>query len=112
MRFAIIAVLIAVILGSALPATAKIKPAYWTGNVVHVSVDNIKVEDDTGHTLSFIILPKFKNVFSANGKTTYQQASIHNGMRVKVVYDQKVLGTRHADKIFILDPHGYPLKRL
>ena len=57
-------------------------------------------------------MPKFKNVFSANGKTTYQQASIHNGMRVKVVYDQKVLGTRHADKIYILDPHGYPLKRL
>ena len=94
------------------PVPAQAKAGIWVGVVTHVSTENIKVKDDTGKELSFLILPKFKNLFSSNGKTTYQQASLHNGMRVKVVYDQKILGARHADKIFILDAAGYPLKRL
>ncbi len=94
------------------PAPAQAKVGYWVGTVTHVSTANIKVKDDSGKELSFLILPKFKNLFSVDGKTTYQQASLHNGMRVKVVYDQAVLGARHADKIFILNAEGYPLKRL
>lgn len=114
MRSLIIIAAVAAVLscGFFAPAPAQAKAAFWVGRVSHVSINNVKVVDATGKELSFIILPKFKNLFSEDGKTTYQQASLHNGMRVKVVYDQKVLGARHADKIYILDPHGYPLKRL
>jgi hypothetical protein len=74
------------------------------GIVEHVSADNIKVEDPkTKQTLSFVLLPKFDQVFSANGKTTYQMADIKAGNYVAVVYDQKALGVRHADKIYKLN---------
>ena len=84
---------------------------YWTGYVVHVSTANIKVEDKPKRqTLSFLILPKFKQVFSDDGKTTYQMAQIKPGMIVKVVYDQDALGARHADRIYILNANGATLK--
>lgn len=74
------------------------------GLVVHVSTNNIKVEDPrTKQILSFEILPKFDQVFSGDGKTTYQMKDVHEGHYVGVVYDQKALGIRHADKIFILN---------
>jgi hypothetical protein len=74
------------------------------GLVVHVSTSNVKVEDPrTKHTLSFEILPKFDQIFSGDGKTTYQMKDIHEGHYVGIVYDQKALGIRHADKIFILN---------
>ena len=77
--------------------------AEFSGITRHVSTSNIKVYDPKSHqTLSFEILPKFKNVFSENGKTTYQMSAIHAGQYVKVVYDQHFLGMRHADKIYIL----------
>lgn len=76
----------------------------WYGEVVHVSMDNVKVNDPRIHqTLSFIVTPKFDQIFSANGKETYQMKDLKNGQYVRVVYDQKALGMRHADKIFILD---------
>jgi hypothetical protein len=84
------------------PQSAEAKNKIWTGRVVHVSTTNIKVYNPTGHqTLSFLLLPKFKNVFSSDGKTTYQMAKIRNGMYVKVWYDQGLLGARHADKIYV-----------
>ena len=74
------------------------------GDVVHTSVENIKVYDPKAHlTLSFVLTPKFDQIFSANGKTTYQMKDIKTGQYVRVVYDQKALGIRHADKIYILN---------
>jgi len=74
------------------------------GITVHVSANNIKVEDPkTKQTLSFVIVPKFDQVFSANGKTTYQMSAVKAGQYVGIIYDQKALGARHADKIYLLN---------
>jgi hypothetical protein len=73
------------------------------GIVVHVSTNNIKVQNPkTKQTLSFVILPKFDQVFSADGKTTYQMRAIKPGRYVGIIYDQRALGARHADKIYLL----------
>lgn len=88
------------------PAKAGI-PHYWAGYVVHVSTTNIKVENKARtETLSFALVPHFKQVFSADGKTTYQMADIKPGMPVRIVYDQHLLGMRHADKIYVLNQVG------
>lgn len=93
------------------PQPASADTNYWTGYVVHVSTENIKVENkEKTQTLSFLVVPKFKQVFSDDGKTTYQMAQVKPGMIIRVVYDQDLLGARHADKIFILDPNGQVLK--
>ena len=74
------------------------------GITVHVSSNNIKVEDPkTKQTLSFELLPKFDQVFSADGKTTYQMKNVKAGQYVGIIYDQKALGVRHADKIYLLN---------
>ncbi|HZV77546.1 MAG TPA: hypothetical protein VFF63_07315 [Candidatus Babeliales bacterium] len=74
------------------------------GITVHVSTSNIKVEDPkTKQTLSFELVPKFDQVFSADGKTTYQMSKVKAGQYVGIIYDQKALGARHADKIYLLD---------
>ncbi|MFN2448532.1 MAG: hypothetical protein ABR508_01890 [Candidatus Baltobacteraceae bacterium] len=74
------------------------------GDVVHVSVNSVKVFDPKAKlTLGFVLTPKFDQVFSGNGKTTYQMKYLKAGQYVRVVYDQKVLGIRHADKIYILN---------
>lgn len=89
------------------PVPAAAVDKIWVGYVVHVSVDNIKVvNSEETQTLSFLILPKFKSVFSADGKTTYQMAQIKRNMLVKVYYDQNLLGQRHADKIYVLTAIG------
>lgn len=88
------------------PASAE-KNAYFYGNVVHVSSENLKVHDpQNGQTMSFLILPKFKNIWSDDGKTTYQMSFLHPGTPVKVIYDQSALGARHADKIIVLKNLG------
>ncbi len=74
------------------------------GITVHVSTNNIKVQNPkTKETLSFLILPKFDQVFSADGKTTYQMSKVKAGQYVGIIYDQSALGARHADKIYLLD---------
>jgi hypothetical protein len=74
------------------------------GIVVHVSTSNIKVENTkTKQTLSFAIVPKFDQVFSSNGKTTMQMSAVKAGQYVGIIYDQKALGVRHADKIYLLN---------
>ena len=74
------------------------------GITVHVSTQNIKVQNPkTKETLSFMIVPKFDQVFSADGKTTYQMSKVKAGQYVGIIYDQKGLGVRHADKIYLLD---------
>ena len=70
----------------------------------HIAINSIKVYDPKSkQTLSFEILPKFDQVFSADGKTTYQMKSIKPGQYVGIIYDQKAFGVRHADKIYLLN---------
>ena len=86
-----------------LTAQAGGRSADFSGIVDHVSSNNIKVTDPRSHrTLSFMIVPKFDRVFSSDGKTTYQMRAIKAGQYVKVYYDQKMLGMRHADRILLL----------
>ncbi len=96
--------LLALMLVIATPHTAlALKPGIWTGRVEHVSTQNIKVYNPTAkQSLSFLLVPKFSSVFSDDGKTTIQMSTIKPGMWVKVYYDQKALGARHADKIVMM----------
>ncbi len=76
----------------------------WTGRVVHVSTTNLKVHNNEGaQTLGFLLIPKFKQIFSDDGKTTYQMAMLKPGTWVTVYYDQDLMGARHADKIIVLN---------
>jgi len=97
------------------PAPAQAVPvgASWVdGTLVHVPSANIKVKDDkTGKELSFLLVPHFDQVFSADGKTTYQMKALHSGQLVKVFYDQKLLGARHADRILVLNRIQKPVKQ-
>jgi hypothetical protein len=96
------------------PAAAMASPRVGTqvfeGNVVHVSSNNIKVAN-AGQALSFLLVPHFDRVFSDDGKTTVQMAMLRPGRHVKVYYDQKALGIRHADRILLLNRHGYPVRQ-
>lgn len=84
-------------------AQGKVGTATFSGIVDHVSENNIKVTDPkTKQSLSFLIVPKFDQIFSSDGKTTYQMKAIKPGQYVKVYYDQKMLGQRHADRILLL----------
>ena len=77
----------ALFLGSiaAAPASAKVGSANFSGIVDHVSANNIKVHNPaTNQNLSFLILPKFDQVFSGDGKTTYQMRAVKAGQYVKV----------------------------
>jgi hypothetical protein len=98
--------LLATVAAAAMVLTPQLVLAANTfyGITVHVSSNNIKVQDPkTKQTLSFEIVPKFDQVFSADGKTTYQMKNVKAGQYVGVIYDQKGLGVRHADKIYLLN---------
>ncbi len=85
-------------------SVAAAQNSTFYGITVHVSSNNIKVQDPkTKQVLSFLIVPKFDQVFSADGKTTYQMSKIKPGQYVGIIYDQKALGARHADKIYLLN---------
>ncbi len=89
------------LMGAPAPALAA---STFYGTVIHVSDNSIKVEDTrTKQTLAFEILPHFDQLFSADGKTTYQMKDIRAGRYVGIVYDQKMLGVRHADKVYLLN---------
>ena len=98
---------------TAAPAAAVPVGSSWVeGTLVHVSTSNIKIKDDkTGKELSLILVPQFDQVFSSDGKTTYQMKSLHSGQLVKVFYDQKLLGARHADRILVLNRAQKPVKQ-
>lgn len=83
------------------PAPAAAKTHVLTGRVVHVSDANIKIEK-SGQTLSFIVAPKLTRVLSADGKRAYRWSYVRAGMLVRVVFDQTLLGARHADRVYIL----------
>lgn len=98
------------ILAAGLLATAIVLPnvalaaSTFYGIVIHVSTSNIKVQDSrTKQTLSFTLVPKFDQVFSPDGKTTYQMKAVKAGQYVGIIYDQKALGVRHADKIYLMN---------
>jgi hypothetical protein len=101
-RPAMLTAALAMAVGMAAPAFAK-SDNIFIGLVLHVSTQNIKVQDPKSkQTLSFVIIPKFDQIFSDDGKTTYQMKDIHAGQYVKVYYDQHALGARHADKIILM----------
>lgn len=88
---------------SVAPGTAWAASTFY-GIVEHISTNNIKVENPkTGQTLSFLLVPKFDQIFSGDGKTTYQMKDVRPGRYVGIIYDQKALGARHADKIYLLN---------
>lgn len=97
-----LAAALTIAVGMAAPAFAKSNNVYY-GIVQHVSMQNIKVYNPKDKTaLSFVIFPKFNQIFSGDGKETYQMKDIHAGQYVKVYYDQHALGARHADKIYLM----------
>jgi hypothetical protein len=88
--------------GMAVPAFAATHE--FSGRVVHVSTDNIKVENmPSRKVLSFLVVPHFDQVFQFDGKTTYQMKRLTPGKRVKVYYDERALGIRHADRIVVMN---------
>ena len=94
---------LALLLALAVPQAVLAASTFY-GVTVHVSTSNIKVKNPkTNQTLSFELVPKFDQVFSGDGKTTYQMKAVHSGQYVGIIYDQKALGVRHADKIYILN---------
>jgi len=98
--------------GAPVAADAKVGSSWVEGTLVHVSDANIKVKDDkTGKELGFLIVPHFDQVFSSDGKSTYQMKALRSGMLVKVFYDQKLLGARHADRILVLNRREMPVKQ-
>jgi hypothetical protein len=102
LRAAALAAAIAPVLGAPSAVLAAQNSTFY-GITVHVSANNIKVQNPkTKETLSFLIVPKFDQVFSADGKTTYQMGAIKAGQYVGIIYDQRALGVRHADKIYLL----------
>jgi hypothetical protein len=94
----------AVLFATSPPNALAMTNSTFYGITVHVSSQNIKVQDPrTKQVLSFMIVPKFDQVFSADGKTTYQMSKVRAGQYVGIIYDQKALGVRHADKIYLMD---------
>jgi len=92
---------------SAVHAQGKQSSTTFSGIVNHVSDANIKVTDPkTKQTLSFLIVPKFDQIFSTDGKTTYQMKAIRPGQYVKIYYDQRMIGQRRADRILLLTQHN------
>jgi len=88
--------------GAAVPALAATHE--FSGRVLHVSTDNIKVKNmRSGKVLSFLIVPHFDQVFQFDGKTTYQMKHLTSGKRVRVYYDERALGIRHADRIVVMN---------
>jgi hypothetical protein len=82
------------------------------GEVQHVSTTNIKVRNPhNGQILSFELIPHFNKVFLYNGKTM-QMNSLLPGQYVGVIYDQKVLGARHADSIYIMNNANQRLQKV
>ena len=103
--FGVAASVLAVAIMFSTPA-AQAKTGVWYGTVNHVSTQNIKVTNPKDHqTLSFLLVPKFQSIFGDDGNTTMQMSQIKSGDWVKVYYDQKLLGARHADKIIDMSHH-------
>ncbi len=111
-KFRRLAVSLAAAAAFLMPQVALAANVFY-GELIHTSTTNVKVRDPrTGQILSFELLPHFDQIFSDDGKTTYQMRFLHNGRYVAVIYDQKALGIRHADKIFIMNNANERLRRV
>ncbi len=85
-------------------SAAKAGTQVFQGIVRHISSNNIKVYNNaTGKTQGFVLVPRFGNVFKADGRTPSDLHHIAAGDYVKVYFDQKFLGAYHADRILILN---------
>jgi hypothetical protein len=112
---ALLAALVLITSFAAAPAVARTKAGsqVFQGLVEHVSPDNVKVTDPkTKQTLSFLMVPHFGKIFKSDGKTTAQEHALREGAYVKVYYDQKALGQRHADRILILNNSNEMMKQV
>lgn len=112
-KFIALCALALVLATGAVPAQAATVGSAWVeGSLVHISSTNVKIIDDkTGKELSFLLVPHFDQIFSADGKTTYQMSALHRNQLVKVYYDQKFLGSRHADRLEVLNRRQMPVKQ-
>lgn len=89
---------------AALSPPPALAASTFYGTVRHISMNSIKVYDARTHqTLGFEVLPHFDQVFSGDGKTTYQMKDLRAGRYVGIIYDQRAFGIRHADKVYILN---------
>ncbi len=72
------------------------------GTVIHVSTTDIAVKDaQSGKDYKFLLIPRFKRLFSKDGKTTMQMSALKPGTPVTVFYDRHLVGIPHADRILI-----------
>ena len=91
------------LLGAALavpPSTAQAATQMMIGRVKHVSSTDVTVQGQGGQVMKFRTLPAFKNLFSKDGRSTYQMSALRPGTPVTVYYN-RVLGVPHASKILI-----------
>ena len=114
-RFVALAGAVAVLSLPSIAVDAKVRAGsqIFQGLVEHVSPNNIKVMNPaTKQTLSFLMVPHFNKIFKGKGQTTQQQSALQEGQYVKVYFDQKLLGSRHADRILILNNANMPTGKL
>ena len=104
------AVMTAALISTASPAAAKTQ--WFEGTLVHVSTDNLKVTSDSGQEMTFLIVPRFGNVFDGSGRKAMQMKDLHSGETVKVYYDTKFLGRPHADRILVLNARQHAVRGL
>ncbi len=84
----------------------------FDGTIVHISSDNIKVKGMEGgqmQTISFLYVGRIGKLTHNGGKVTRDQRMLHTGEYVRVTFDQKALGIRHADSI---EPHADPALKM
>jgi hypothetical protein len=111
-RLAVLPLALGMVVATAPPAaTAGTVGSAWVeGTLVHISTNNIKIKTPT-QELSFLIVPHFDQLFTDDGKTTYQMKNLHSGQLIKIYYDQKFFGQRHADRILVLTRHETMMKQ-
>ncbi len=83
----------------------------YEGLVKHISTSSLQVfNPTTKKTLSFVLVPRFGNVFKKDGRTSASVSDLQAGQYVKVYYDQKALGVVHADRILIMSSNNTAVK--
>ena len=95
----VLLLVLAVVVSSPVQARA----GTFIGYVVHVSTTNIKAKDNSGAESTFLLAPSFDQVFSSDGKSTYQMKDLKPGTHVKIEYSSMLNG-HYCNKISILHP--------
>jgi hypothetical protein len=96
------------LLGPVAAGAASSDHRTFDGTIVHISSNNVKVKGLEGgqmQVISFLYVPRLGKLTHNGGKVTNAQAALHEGEYVRVTYDQKALGVRHADAI---EPYANP----